>query len=438
MTGARSSMGLAVLATVFGITPLAAETLVFTGATIHPVSGPAIEDAVMVVEGETISEIGRLVDIPVGAVTVDLAGKHVYPSFIHPYSALGLVEIRSVRGTVDLTEIGDINSHNRAEVAFHADSQILPVTMSGGVLLANVAPRGGLFEGTSALMRLEGWNWEDMTYKAPVGMHLQFPRTRPPMPASRQLSEEEAEEERERLLKLLNETLDDAQAYDKARKAATADSAPEVDFNPRLEALLPVLDGRVPLFIHADEKGQIEEALDWAKDREIERVILVTGADAQHVIERLVEQQIPVVLNGVLTLPTRAWEPYDAGYTAAARLHEAGVQFCIGDGGSEFGAANSRNLPFHAAMAAAFGLPKDEALRSITLSVAEILGVTDWLGSLGPGKDATFLVTNGDPLEIRTRIERAWLAGREVDLEADRQKYLFQKYSNRPQPVSGH
>ncbi len=414
-----------------------AEVVALTGATLHPVSGPVIENGVLLVEDGKISGLGAGLAIPADARRVDLSGKHVYPSFIHPYSALGLIEIGSVRGTVDTTEIGDVNANVRAEVAFHADSQLLPVAISGGVLVANVAPRGGLFHGTSALMRLEGWNWEDMTLAAPTGMHLDFPDMLPPSRGFRQRSQEEVDKEKERALKFLNETMADARAYDKARRAAAAGEAPAVEFHPQLEALRPLLAGELPLFLHAEEKLQIEAALDWAEEQELANLVLVTGPDSRYLTDRLLEQEVPVILNGVLRRPSRSWEPYDAAYAAAARLHEAGVRFCIGDGGSSFGAANARNLPFHAAMAAAFGLPRDVALRSVTLSAAEILGVADRLGSLEPGKDATFIVTDGDPLEILTRIEGAWLEGREIDLSQDRQRRLYEKYRNRPPRPAG-
>lgn len=423
----------AILVLVLGLTgssAVQAETLALTGATLHPVSGPPIPQGVLLVEGDRIVAVGREVQIPQGAREVDLSGRHVYPTFLHPGTVLGLIEISSVRGTVDTTEIGEVNSHIRAEVAFNADSLLLDPAMSGGVLLAHVIPQGGTFAGTSALMRLQGWTWEEMTVKAPVGMHVFYPALTPPRSPFFRVSKEEFEKTKEKALKTLRETLADAQAYRKAKEAAAAGEAPEPAHNPRLEALLPVLDGTLPLFLHADEKRQIEGALEWAKEEGLTNLILVAGPDAQYLADRLAEEEIPVILNDVLRLPGRRWEPYDAPFTAAARLHEAGVRFCIGDGMRD--ASNARNLPFHAAMAAAFGLPKEMALRSVTLSVAEILGVADRLGSLEPGKEATFIATDGDPLEIRTRVERAWLAGREVDLTQDRQKRLYERYRNRP------
>ncbi len=429
------SRGLIGAILLLSASPAAGEAVAFTGATVYPVSGPPVEGAVMVVEGDTIVALGPEVEVPAGARVVELDGRRLYPAFLHPYSALGLTEIGSVRGTDDVTEVGDLNPHLRAEVAFHADSELLPVALSGGVLLAHVAPRGGLFAGSSALMRLEGWNWEEMALAAPVGMHLDFPRQRPPTRGFPRTPAEEVETERERLTELLEETVARARAYGKARRAAAAGQAPAADFDPRLEALLPVLDGELPLFLHAAEKTQIEKALEWVRKEELARVVLVTGADVQYAIEAVQAAGVPVLLNGVLARPRRDWEPYDAAFVAAARLHEAGVPFAIGDGGSRFDASNARNLPFHAAMAAAFGLPPEVALRSVTLSVAELLGVAGRLGSLEPGKEATFIVTDGDPLEIRTRILGAWMAGRELDLEADRQKRLYRRYRDRPAPA---
>lgn len=432
------SLALVLLLTfaLFPAAPVVAETIVYRGATVHPVSGPAIENADLVVTDGTIAALGPAGSGPADATVVDLSGQHVYPGFVHPLSVLGLIEVSSVRATNDTTETGQNNANLRAEVAFHPDSELLPVAMSGGVLTAHVVPGGGVWNGTSAVMDLDGWTWEEMTVQAPVAMHLDYPtmvnRTGG---FFRRQTEEEQEEARKKALKAIDESLEAARAYKKAREAAEAGNAPVPSFDPRLEALRPVLDGTLPLWIQAGEKKQIESALDWAEEEGFEDVVLVTGPDVRYVVDKVAERGIPVVLNGVLRTPSRDWEPYDTPFTTALALHEAGVPFAIGDGGSGFGAANARNLPHHAAMSAAFGLPKDVALRSVTLSAAEILGVGDRLGSLEPGKDATFMVTTGDPLEIRTRIERAFLRGREVDLDRDKQKRLYERYRNRPRPA---
>lgn len=405
-------------------------TQAWVGGTVHPVSGEPITDAVVLVQDGKITAVGQSVEVPAGATVVELRGQHLYPGFVHPASVLGLVEIDSVRGSIDTNETTDVNAELRAEVAFNADSLLLPPSMAGGVLTAHVVPRGGVFAGTSAVMALDGWNWEDMTLATPVGMHLNYPQL---LPSEGDVSEEEETEQREKALKLINETLDAAQIYRQARDAV-AQGTPAIDFDADYEALLPVLDGELPLFIWASEKSQIEGALDWTKERQLSNIVLVTGADAQYVAERLAAEEVSVILGGVLALPERRWEPYDSAYTAAATLHAAGVRFCIGDSKRGRSASEARNLPFHAAMAASFGLPKDVALRSVTLSSAEILGVDDRVGSIEVGKDATFMVTNGDPLEILTQIERVWVQGHEVDLSADHQRRLYEKYRHRPRP----
>jgi imidazolonepropionase-like amidohydrolase len=410
---------------------LGAATTVYSGGTVHPISGPPIENGMLVVEDGHIVAVGPSAPPAQAAGVVDMHGKHIYPGFVHPLSALGLVEVGSVRGTVDTREVGDLNPDLRVERAFHADSELLPVAMSGGVLTALVAPQGGLVRGRSAVMRLAGWNWEEMTLAAPAAMHLSLPRFQPRNGDAGSEERERVASEKREALRLIDELFGAAAGYRRAVEAGERGEAERPVHRPDLEALLPVLSGELPLFIHAREHSQIEHALDWAKEQGLPRFVLVGGADLARHAERLAREQVPVVLDGVLDLPPRRWEPYDTAFTAAARLHRAGVRFCIGDGG---GAANARNLPFEAAMAAAFGLPRDEALRSVTLSAAEILGAADHVGSLEPGKEATFIVTDGDPLEILTTIERVFVRGREIDPSGDRQRRLYERYRARPTP----
>jgi imidazolonepropionase-like amidohydrolase len=427
-------LGLAPALSAAGQETAAKPVTALVGATVHPVSGPAMENATLLIAGDTIQAVGTDVEIPPEASTVDLAGRHLYPTFITAHSVLGLVEVNSVRGTVDTRETGDLNPALRTEVAFNADSRLLPVTVSGGVLFAHVVPQGGLLAGTSALMRLVGWNWRSMTVEAPVAMHLQFPVYEAPEDSwwGEPKTQEQVDEERKEALELLDKTFGDARAYRKARTAYADGLGPWVAQDPNLEALLPVIDGTLPLFLHAAEHRQIQGALDWARDQGLKNLVLVSRPDATAFAQRLAEDGIPVILAGVLQEPDRDWEPYDAAFTAAARLHQAGVRLVIADSGSGFGAANTRNLPFHAAMAVAFGLPPDTALRAITLSAAEVLGIDDRLGSLDTGKEASFVITDGDPLEITTRIEAVWSAGQPVDLDQDPQRQLYQRYRQRP------
>lgn len=418
------------VALLLAAAPAAAEVVAFVGGTLHPVSGPPIEGGTLVVDGDTIVAAGAGVEAPAGARVVDIAGKHLYPGFVHPQTDLGLVEVDSVAGSVDREELGPVNPDVRAEVAFNADSFRLPPTTAGGVVAAHVVPRGGLLSGTSAVMSLDGWNWHDMTVRAPAGMHLRWPAY-----ASRgwrRQTPEELKKEREKALGQLDDVFDRAEAYRKALGAAEAGDAPAPAPEPRLEALGPVLAGELPLFVHAETLPQIEAALDWVDERRIDSMVLVAGYDAARVAERLAAEGVPVILDTVHSRPERDWEPYDAPFTAAARLHEAGVRFAIAAGGGGAASENARSLPFEAATAVAFGLPREAALEAITLRAAEILGVGDRLGSLEPGKRASFFVVDGDPLEIVSRIESVWIDGREQDRDEDRQWRLYRKYDERP------
>lgn len=408
--------------------PAAAETVALVGATVHPMTGPAIADATVLIVGDTIEAVGTDVAVPDGARRIDVGGKHVYPGMIHPLTNLGLVEIGSVRGTVDLREVGDNNSDLRAEVAFNADSLRLPTATAGGVTHALIFQSGGLFSGTSAVMRLQGWNWQDMALQTNTGLHLWFPST--PEDEDDDESSAKADEAKE-AMKALDESFARAAAYQKAKRAGTAD----LGVNPKLERLVQVLSGELRLIVHTRNRADIKAALDWLAENELTNAVLVVGYEARYVADKLAEAGFPVILNGVLALPRKSWEPYDAVYGAAAVLHEAGVRFCIGDGGGSFGSANARNLPFEAAMATAFGLDADVALRAITSETASILGIDDRVGSLEAGKEASLMVTDGNPLETLTNIESVWVAGRQVDPNQNHQYRLYQKYWNRPKPA---
>lgn len=412
-----------------GFAPARAERIWFTGATIHPVGTEAIAGGVMAVADGTIVALGSGLATPAGETVIDLTGKHVYPGFVHPGSPIGLVEINSVRGTVDTTEIGEVNSHLRTEVAFNADSYLLAPAITGGVLTAHVVASGGVVAPASAVMRLDGWNWREMTLRSRAALHVEFPEVTLADEDPEPKKKEEFEKKKRAALRELDRIFDDARAWHAARRAEKPNDSTRVDADAALEALGPVLDGTAPLFLHARERRQIVEALDWAGRQKLTRLVLVSGADAVDVAERLAKAAIPVLLDGVLDTPSRPTDPYDGPYAAAGRLHAAGVRVAIGDGGD---ASNARNLPFHAAMAAAFGLPQAEALRAITLTPAELLGVADRVGSLAIGKDATFFVSDGDPLEIESAIERAWIRGNEFDFERDRQRQLWHRYANRP------
>ncbi|TVS12845.1 MAG: imidazolonepropionase [Wenzhouxiangella sp.] len=398
--------------------PIRAELTALVGATVHPVSSEAIEHGVVLIEDGLILAVGADLEIPEQATIVDLDGLHLYPGFVHPGTQLGLTEISSVAGTVDTAEMGSINAAVRVEVAFNHDSELLPTSIAGGVLHAHVVPAGGLIRGTSAIMRLDGWSWEEMVVHSPAAMHMAFP----PGAASDEDNED---------LALINETLEQARHWHAAEQAAERGEAARPPRNDQLQALGPLLAGEVALAIHANGIDVIEAALDWAEQQQFEQLILVANADVQYAAERLAGSGTAVILRGVHSLPVRRWEPYDMAFVAAARLHDAGVQFAISDSGGGMDVANARNLPFHAGSAAAHGLARDAALKSVTLWPAEILGVGDRLGSIEPGKQASLFASTNDPLEPMTQIQHVWIDGVEYDLTRDRGRRLYERYRAR-------
>ena len=406
--------------------------IALTGGTIHTVSGGIIHNGIIIFDKGKITDMGFAITVPTDAVRVDISGKHVYPGLIESVSRLGLAEINAVRATLDYRETGTINPNVRAETAVNPDSERIPVTRSNGIALAVAAPQGGLISGKAALIMLDGWTWEDMTLKAPVCMVINWPRMRATQAYGKQKSRDKHREQIKKQLDALEKTFRDARAYKTARDAAGQKGIPFHKTDVRWEAMIPVLNRELPVWVSANSIQEIESAVDWA-GREQVNMVLVGGADAPAAADLLKRNNIPVIVTPVLRLPNRRDADYDEQFTVPLKLYNAGIPFCIA-GGS--GMANDRNLPYHAAMAAAFGLPKDEALKSLTLYAAQILGVDDRTGSLEAGKDATMIVTDGDPLEITTHVEKLYIQGREVDLN-NRHKTLWHKYSEKYRQSEG-
>ena len=390
-------------------------------------SGPVVEGGtVLFVDGE-IAAVGRQVELPGDVETIDVTGRRVYPGLIAANSQLGLVEIDAVRASRDFAEVGQIKPNVRAEAAFNPDSELIPVTRADGITAALSVPLGGLIAGTSALMALDGWTWEDMRLKAPVGLHVFWPQMYIDHEPSAGRKPEEQKKARDAVLQKIRAAFAEARAYLKARRAEGEEGIPHHDVDLRWQAMRPVLDGEIPVFVHANGILQIQAAVDWAEEEGV-RLVLVGAVDAWRAADLLVEKDIPVIVTGNLHwLPMRRWEAYNTVIANALKLYRAGVRFCIAGEGGSFQAPMERTLPFQAAVAAAHGLPKEEALKAVTLYAAQILGVDDRLGSIEVGKDATLIVTDGDPLEIRTRVERMFIRGRDVDLSS-RHTQLYDKY----------
>jgi imidazolonepropionase-like amidohydrolase len=405
-------------------------TVAIRNATIHPVTSAPIANGTIVFANGVITAIGTNVVVPADATVIDGIGLSVYPGLIDAGTQVGLTEIDSVAGTVDTTELGDFNPNARSAVAINPHSNLIPVTRVNGVTHVLTVPEGGVISGQSALIQLAGWTPAEMVVKDPVGMHIRFPRLRS-SPFVEIPTEEEAEREQRRTytraLDRLRDMFRDANAYAKAASARAADrNVRRFDRDLVLEALVPIVEGRVPVIIEANLARDIRSALKFSEEQNV-KMILAGGQDVTAVIPELKKRDIPVLLGPILALPPREDDPYDLLFTNAAALHQAGVRFAI----RTTEAHNTRNLPYHAATCAAFGLPADVALKAITIYPAQIFGVADRLGSLEVGKTANVIVTDGDPLEIRTNVRRVFIAGEEIPMDSYH-TLLYEKFRQRP------
>ena len=396
-----------------------------TNARIHPITQPTIERGTIVIRGQRIEAVGANVPVPAGATIIDAKGADVYPGFVDGRTSMGLNE-PGARGFEDVQEMLDVNAALRANVAYQSDSDAIAVARVNGVTTVAVMPAGGLLGGQAAVMNLDGWTWEEATVKPSVGVTFQFPNIGGgggfgggQQPLRRY---EELKRDRDARLKVVEDVLARAKAYAKVPAAER-----RTDWN--LEALVPVVEGRQPLFVQASNEAQIRDAVAFA-DRHGLRIVITGGIEAPVVAPLLKEKNIPVLLGSVLTLPTRDDFHHAAVYKAAGELAEAGVKFGLATGSYQ----NVRLLPYEAAISVAWGLPRDRALRAITIDTADILGVADQVGSLEPGKLANLAIWQGDPLELRTPVPRVFVAGRDVG-PLSKHTDLFERFSSRPMPA---
>jgi imidazolonepropionase-like amidohydrolase len=398
----------------------AGDATLLRGGDLHTVSGGVLPATDLLIENGRIAAIGENLAAPEGATVVDVRGKRVYPGLIAPFTTLGLIEIGAVRATDDRDESGEITPEVSADVAYAPDSDLLPTVRSRGITTVQVVPTGAAIAGRSFVTHLAGWTKEDAGLAFDEGLVVAWPRlairTAWWMRSGPEEQRKRIAEERERLI----EAFESARAYHEAREAGL-----KVDHDPRWEAMRPAIAGEVPVYVRADDERQIVEAIAFSLRFDLD-LVLVGGAEANRVTDLLVEHDVPVILGSTTALPTRADDGYDARFTLPAELERAGVRFALGH--LTWGAWDVRNLPFQAGQAIAFGLAPERALRAVTLSTAEILGLDDRLGSLDVGKDATLFVSAGDVLDvIGQRVERMWIDGREIDLD-DRHKRLYREY----------
>ena len=392
---------------------------------IHTISNGVIEGSILFNKGKII-RIAKYITPPNNCEVIDLKGKHVYPGMIAAVSALGLVEINAVAVTNDHSERGDFNPNVRTNVAFNPDSEIIPTTRSNGILIANVIPASGLVSGQSSVMMLDGWTWENATLSFPSGLHINWPNMNS---GARTDNDKKRLKAAKQQLDDLEKMIKDARAYARLRKTKSRLAENYHNEDLRWESMIPYVEKKLPIFVHANEVRQIEASISWANRHNLE-IVIVGGKDAWRTTDLLVKNRIPVIYEGVTSLPFRRFEDYDQAYKTPSILYEKGVQFCISDYGYAGKAEQIRNLPYQASMAASYGLPKEAAFRAVTLSVAEILGIDKKVGSLDEGKDATLFISDGDPLETRTNIIQAFIEGKKIDM-GDRHKSLYSKYKEK-------
>lgn len=402
------------------------ETTALTNARIETVTQGTIENGTVLIENDRIVAIGTDVAIPEDTNVIDCTGLTIYPGMIDSGTQLGLVEVSSLEETRDNSELGTLSPQMKALTAVNPNGVAIPVTRVNGVTTALTEPSGGLLPGQAALINLHGYTPNQM-FAGFEGVSMQFPST-----GRRgrfdQRTEEQVNEATDKALKMLNDTWDSAELH--SRIDSTYQTRPESGrrpaYVPSMEALRPVVRGEQTLIISVNAAKDILAAIDWVTERKLDNVVFTGLAEGWRVADKIAEAGIPCLVGPVLAVPTRASDRFDKAYRNAALMHAAGVKIAIRSGET----ANARNLPYNAGFAVAYGLPYEEALRAVTINPAEIFGVSDRMGSLEVGKEATLFVSDGDPFETSTTIKHVFIGGFQVSMES-RHTRLYEEFLNR-------
>ena len=407
-------------------------TYAIRNARIVTVSGADIESGTVVIRDGKIAAAGASVQIPPGAQEIDARGLTVYPGMIDLGTAMGLVEVpQGAHATVDVSEVGDMNPNAQAFYGINPHSAHVAVTRVNGVTSVLSSPAGGIISGQAAFINLLGSSPQEMAVMQTAALVVNYPR-----PAGgggggffqqAQANPQEATTARDRQVEQLRKMLRDAEAYGRAMDASDRDrTLPRPDTDVVLASLVPYVRGERPVIFRADREGEMRAIIRFSEEMKLKPVIM-GGDDAWKISSFLKEKNVPVILTGTISLPGREDDFYDVLYENAAKLQGAGVRFSIstGDAGAEV-----RDLPYHAGMAASFGLARADALKSVTLYPAQIMGLGDRLGSIETGKIANLVITDGDLLEARTRVRHLFINGRQVPLNS-RHTELYEQFRNR-------
>jgi imidazolonepropionase-like amidohydrolase len=402
-----------------------------TNGTVHVGNGTIIENATIEVNNGKITNVGTSVSVASGATVIDAKGKQVYPGLILPNCDLGLKEIGAgVRGSNDFSELGEYNSNVRSITAYNTDSRVIGVLRANGILLASVAPEGGTISGSSSVVQLDAWNWEDAAYKMDAGIHVNmpsfisrggrrgggggFPGGFPGLGGGAGGADP---------AKAALDKVEDIKSFFRQAKAYLQETTHE-NTNLKLEAVKGLFDKKQKLFVHGDQVKQMLIAIDFAKEFGFD-VVIVGGSESFQIADLLKANNISVILSQEHALPATEDDDVDQPYKTPAALQKAGVLFALNDTHEE---ARYRNLSYNAGTAATYGLTKEQALSAITLNAAKVLGIDDKTGSIETGKDANIIVTDGDILDMKSsNVTNALIQGRQVSLD-NKQKELYERY----------
>jgi len=409
------------------------------GGKVFTLAGAAIENGTVLIRDGKIAAVGAGIAIPADAQVIDASSLEVYPGMFDPITQMGLNEVSAVSATLDVSELGDYNPELVAATAVNPASAHIPITRANGITEVIAAPgttgfdlqSGGLIAGQASAFNLAGWTMDEMQINRSVAMVINWPsiQTRSFDFATFSIKEKpyaDVKKEYDKSVNALGDWMDRARHYAQAKEKG---SPALYERDLKLEALVPVVQGKLPVLVIADEARDIRNAVDFCTKQNL-RMILGSGAEAWKLKELLKDKKIPVVLAPTNRLPEQIDTPYDKPYTEPSELFTAGIPIAF----SSFGTSFSRRLPQYAGTAVAYGLPHDEALKAVMLNAAQIFGLADQLGTLEPGKIANIIVTNGDPLELQTQVRYLFIKGQLTSTD-NKHRELYEQYRKRPQPA---
>jgi len=413
-----------ILTLILSTNVCAQKATLFIGATAHLGNGIVIENSAISIKNGKFDLIADASMIRIDPNAFDtiykIYGKHIYPAFILPNTTLGITEIDAIRASRDYKETGNINPNIRSIIAYNTDSKLMKTVRSNGVLIAQVTPRGGLISGQSSIMYLNGDNWEDAVIKEGDGIHINWPKYYYNTGWWAEPGE----------TKINTEYKNKITAFEKLFAKAKSYEVSSNIIDLKMESMKGLFTGSKKLYIHANNAGEMRDAIDFSEKYAIKKIIFVGGEEALSIASILTKKNIPIILNRIHRLPKSEDSPVNEPFTQAKKLTDKGVLFCLSYEG-DMEAMGARNLAFTAGTTVAYGQEYENAIQSITLNAAKILGISDILGSIERGKNASFFISSGDALDMRTNnIEQAFINGSSVDLN-NHQKDLFNKYNNK-------